>query len=230
MAGSYLPQLGDRQEPARPVRRCLAGGDGRARLAAGAHACSTSNDLGRTRARAAIFPDRQMKGHSRRAGTPRIARGGPSARKGTRRCFLSAPQSIFGTHPGARRPMRTRRARRRGTGQRPGPIGARRTSLPLFRTMRHASVQANSTGKSTERAGGFHRAGGKTALGKGGKGAVEVHGVIASSRSVHSKEDWLLHLVTGQSAPRWRMPLLFTRWYRAAGKNTALPCWHPVNT
>jgi len=26
------------------------------------------------------------------------------------------------------------------------------------------------------------------------------------------------------------MPLLFTRWHRAAGKNTALPCWHPVNT
>src|SRR5215470_18478923 len=77
---------------------------------------------------------------------------------------------------------------------------------------------AGDGGLAAAVAAGFHRAGGKTALGKGGKGAVEVHGVIASSRSVHSKEDWLLHLVTGQSAPRWRMPLLFTRWHRAAGK------------
>jgi hypothetical protein len=32
------------------------------------------------------------EGHSHRAGTPRIVRGGPSTRKGTRRSFLTAPQ------------------------------------------------------------------------------------------------------------------------------------------
>jgi len=116
-----------------------------------------------------------------------------------------------------------------------GYPGDRRRALVVPRP--HRRIQqgipaglAGDGGLAAAVAAGFHRAGGKTALGKGGKGAVEVHGVIASSRSVHSKEDWLLHLVTGQSAPRWRMPLLFTRWYRAAGKNTALPCWHPVNT
>ena len=51
--------------------------------------------------------DRRTKGHSRRAGTPRIVRVGPSTRKGTRRSLLTAPQtrsaeSIFGTHPCAR--------------------------------------------------------------------------------------------------------------------------------
>jgi len=36
--------------------------------------------------------DRRAKGHSHRAGTPRIVRADPSTRKGTRRSFLPAPQ------------------------------------------------------------------------------------------------------------------------------------------
>jgi hypothetical protein len=47
---------------------------------------------GRAGCRAPGVPIAGLKGHKRRAGTPRIVRVGPSTRKGTRRSFLTASQ------------------------------------------------------------------------------------------------------------------------------------------
>jgi hypothetical protein len=83
---------------------------------------------GSSRARCA---GRRMKGHRRRAGTPRIVRVGPSSVKGTRRSFLTAPQKrSSGSALEHWRPLPTLGPDGEGPGQRPGPRGARRTSRP----------------------------------------------------------------------------------------------------
>ena len=67
-----------------------------------------------------------------------------------------------------------------------GYPGGRRRALVIPRPYRRVEQGipaglAGDGGLAAAVAGGFHRAGGKTALGKRGKGAVEVHGVLASS-------------------------------------------------